>query len=106
MDFNVLTSNTITIGNEFDPFGKEYGFDLHPNPAKENIFIYSTKWNDPILGYQVLDIFGTIVKKSNPLNMDSNGKPIEIPLDDLPKGQYFIKAYFRNATKVRGFQLY
>lgn len=35
--------------------------------------------------------------------MDSNGKPIEIPLDDLPKGQYFIKAYFRNATKSEDF---
>ncbi|MBK7880039.1 MAG: SdrD B-like domain-containing protein [Saprospiraceae bacterium] len=106
MDFNVLTSNSITIGNEIDPVGQEHGFDLHPNPAKENIFIYSTNWNDPILAYQVMDIFGTIVKKSNPLNLDFNGKPIEIPLDDLPKGQYFIKAYFRNATKVRGFQLY
>lgn len=73
-----------------DPRMSAFGFELFPNPASANV---SVLFDDNSLAYAAIKIFnssGSLVREVNLNNMIQGSNVVDIPVNDLPAGNYIV----------------
>ena len=88
--------NTIpsTIGvNELN----DTDFELAPNPTADRIKL--SGFEEPIIGYTVIDISGKVVRNS----IGMFGHTLKIELSDLPQETYLVKVQSEKGVGVKRF---
>ena len=75
---------------------------LFPNPAKSNIQIEYTVVNPAEVSMKIYSIAGNVMKTITPSALEGENS-INVPVNDLPSGTYFINLIDGNSQKVAKF---
>ena len=75
---------------------------LFPNPAKSNIQVEYTVVNPDEVSMKIYSIAGNVMKVITPSALEGENS-INVPVNDLPSGSYFINLIDGNSQKVAKF---
>ena len=86
------------VGVDSHYISDNFEIKIHPNPANGFIKINFTNFGDSKIELTIIDLLGNIKKRFD--NVDVNNE-VEISLDGLPSGIYFVRAVRDNIVIVR-----
>lgn len=88
------TITILTIGNQLIEDGVEV--KIFPNPTNNKLLVKTTL-QQPIFGLNLLDVTGKIVDAITPIS----NTQIEVNLEHLPKGIYYLQLHFKEYSITR-----
>jgi len=74
----------------------EQTFELHPNPATDEVYIYTTE--SPLQKISIFNTLGEIVLELDVSSFHSYSTTL--PLEDFKSGVYFVKVYVENGVGI------
>lgn len=81
-------------------FKRPTDYVLYPNPATDEIMVYSTSSKEESISIEIVDMFGRNVMQEKPFTVKGRNQAVSIDISSISEGVYFVAIRDINSTSI------